>query len=1208
MEGNRDQPPVSDAGAFRGTERFAVQRVLGRGGFGVVYRAHDRETDRYVALKTLVRAEPASLLRFKRAFRVLSQLRSPYLAGYHDLGQSNGTWYITMDLVDGVSILEHVRRPRIDAPTIDLARGERPMAAASFDAARAALAQVVRGLDQVHQAGLLHRDVKPSNILVDETGTVKVLDFGLAGSLDLDGRHSRNDMLAGTPQYVAPELGDGSPLSPATDWYSVGVLLYEMLTGHLPYSGRGLDMLLAKRRGPPLRPGERTPAVPGDLDALCMQLLAREPSARPDASRILASLRTDAPVVAPRVVLSGRTEELSVLADRLDATALTVGTCLLLTGPAGIGKSMVLDAFARQARRRGACVLSGHCTPGVSTPLGPVDTLADALASWLASLPEEQVAPLVPRDAGALLQLLPTLARVDALACAPQVASSADETPATLRRRAVVALRELLERLGRRRALALVLDDLHWSDAETQALLAEVVAPPDAPPLLLLAATREVPPPFTEACAGRGVRFERLALPPLPDDAVRELVHAHAPHAAAERRDAVVREAAGIPLLAVLLATSPDAEAGTLTALVEARLASMPEATRAAASVMALLWHPAAAAEIAGAAGLDRAPAWEALQQLVAQGWVRRVTLATGDHYAWIHDRLPETLAGLLPVEVRRDLHAQIARVLEASGAPPEQLLRHHRAAGGGPVAGRHALAAAARAEAALAFGRAAELMRLAIELGAEGDRVALQRRLGDLLRAAGRSADAVETYLGAAAGADPDTAWALRREAAGELATVGRFDAARRLFHELRAGADLEAMPPRPLLVPALIALRARRRWRGTTPRAVPPDARTRQAAELALEAGTALCMDDIPLGMYHLTQAVLLALDSGDEALLARALGMEAFMLGVGDTSPGRSRSQRIARTVRQLAAGRALPEADAAAALIEGGIAMIEGRWRRGHEELARFERISRAHAPADHRQRLVAGLYHFECRYRAGDLDQLRARLPVMREKARAHGNQAILAMLLVLGTYLRLAADEPDAADQEIEEVVRAVRRTTSGWREKSAGALVYTAKTLVAIYRGRPEEAWRAGEAAWSAARRQHLEWLPYWHTTLRHVRLRGALAAARAGVGGRAERVAREVVRTLLRDPLPWAVALGQAGEGALLALRGRARQAAELHLDAARAFDLADMRLYAACEHLRAARLLGNDDLRSRSMATLSELGVVRPERMLDVLVTPL
>jgi eukaryotic-like serine/threonine-protein kinase len=344
-----------------------------------------------------------------------------------------------------------------------------------------------------------------------------LLDFGLVAGVAQTESH-----VVGTPAYMAPEQGLLRDVGPAADWYGVGALLYEALTGTLPFRGASLQVLIAKQHELPLRPGAFAD-VPGDLDALCMQLLAIAPPARLAAAAALAALdpvaaaaRPTAPAPAPAVV--GRTRELVGLAAAFAEVRTRDGAIMLIEGESGAGKTALVSHFLEDLRRRepSARVLAGRCDERETVPYKAIDGVVDALTRMLCKLPDAEVAAVLPRRAGLLLQAFPVLGKVAALRTLPRYDAI---EPDELRFRAFTALRELLGRLAERGPLVLWIDDLQWADPDSIDLLAWVMARGEAPPLLLLLTSRPPRGPDTDATAARlralpGLR--RMKLSSLP--------------------------------------------------------------------------------------------------------------------------------------------------------------------------------------------------------------------------------------------------------------------------------------------------------------------------------------------------------------------------------------------------------------------------------------------------------------------------------------------------------------------------------------------------------------------------------------------------------------------------------------------------------------------------------------------------------------------
>jgi serine/threonine protein kinase len=302
------------ADAFRGTDRYEVLRCLGAGGMGVVYEAIDRSSHTRVALKTLANLDAAAVYRFKKEFRALADLAHPNLVRLHELVAQPEGCFFTMELITGVELLDHVAprtspvthdsQPIGEVSTVDgwhpatssveAAAPAEPSSRrkADFSRLRAALPQLVLGLDALHAAGKLHRDVKPSNIMVTATGRLVLLDFGIVA----DAREQRAtdvNVVVGTPMYMSPEQAASMELSPATDWYALGVVLYEALTGRLPFVGAPMRVLMEKQEKEAPPPNQVVEGVPDDLNDLCVELLRTRAEDRPRCAEILRRLGID---------------------------------------------------------------------------------------------------------------------------------------------------------------------------------------------------------------------------------------------------------------------------------------------------------------------------------------------------------------------------------------------------------------------------------------------------------------------------------------------------------------------------------------------------------------------------------------------------------------------------------------------------------------------------------------------------------------------------------------------------------------------------------------------------------------------------------------------------------------------------------------------------------------------------------------------------
>jgi serine/threonine protein kinase len=510
---------------FAGDDRFRIVRVLGAGGMGVVYEAHDTRENVRVALKTMRAAHPGALLRFKTEFRALADLAHPNLAALHELHLDGKVPFFTMELVRGVDFLTYVRGQdaRTEAqpfastdsapPMSHVPRRVEPQAATIRAAARehdldharlrAALRQLALGVQTLHDAGKLHRDLKPSNVLVTGEGRVVILDFGLVAEIDRVGSDAtEQDQIAGTAEYMAPEQAACSQLGEPADWYAFGAMLYEALAEQLPYAGSRIKILSDKQTDDPSPPSIVREEVPEDLEQLAMELLRRDPSERPRGRRVLERLGVVRPTLPSTVVTTppgtavgpfvGRATHVAALHEAFERVLGGRPTTLHVRGPSGMGKSALVRRAIDEitsANGGGVVVLSGRCYEQESVPYKAVDSVIDSLSRYLRSLKKDRVGQVLPTNIQALERLFPVLRRVEAIATAPRRGAE-NRDPHEIRRRAFGALRELLTRIAERTPLVVWIDDLQWGDVDSGMLLGELLRPPDPPPLLFVVSYR----------------------------------------------------------------------------------------------------------------------------------------------------------------------------------------------------------------------------------------------------------------------------------------------------------------------------------------------------------------------------------------------------------------------------------------------------------------------------------------------------------------------------------------------------------------------------------------------------------------------------------------------------------------------------------------------------------------------------------------------
>jgi HAMP domain-containing protein/predicted Ser/Thr protein kinase len=262
--------------------RYRIEQILGRGGMGVVYKAIDQQLDEVVAIKTLpgdvMTRSPEDLERFKREIRLARKITHRNVLRTYDYGEAEGVYFISMEFVRGYTLSE----------LLDEAPQRQMPSRASVGITR----QICRGLHAAHEQGIIHRDIKPQNVLIDAKGEVKLMDFGIARLAESPEGVTQAGLIVGTPHYMSPEQVQGKQLDARSDVYSMGVLIYEMLTGHRPFESSSLTGILAAHiTEKPKPPIEQRPEIGPEINAVVMRCLAKNPVTRyADAGELLADL------------------------------------------------------------------------------------------------------------------------------------------------------------------------------------------------------------------------------------------------------------------------------------------------------------------------------------------------------------------------------------------------------------------------------------------------------------------------------------------------------------------------------------------------------------------------------------------------------------------------------------------------------------------------------------------------------------------------------------------------------------------------------------------------------------------------------------------------------------------------------------------------------------------------------------------------------
>ncbi len=1194
-------PPLS-IGATLSGGRLSVLRRVGEGGMGVVYEAFDTQRKARVALKTLSRLDARGIYQMKNEFRALADVTHPNLVRLHELFADGERWFFTMDLIDG---------ERFD-------RWVRPDGLLHEARLRAALPQLLAAVEAIHAAGKLHRDLKPSNVLVAPDGRVLVLDFGLAVDPEPGGvgQTVLDEGVSGTPAYMAPEQAAGAPATTASDFYALGVMLFEALTGKLPFEGTVGEMLSAKQTQPAPRLHAPSTQVQTDLAALCDALLARDAAARPDAQALRSTLGAAStshvapstpPTAAEREILFGRDAELAQLRAAYDATVSGQPVVVFLSGESGMGKTALVAHFLDELRAQGhAAVLAGRCYERESVPFKGIDSLIDDLSRLLRRLPHAEATALMPREVYALARVFPVLDRIYAVALAPK---KDIVDPQELRMRACSALCGLLARIRDRQPLVLYIDDVQWLDRDAVTLLGYVLAHHEPPAMLLVFSHR------SEGAADHALlnavrqqvrdnaRLQQrdLALGALPPAATRALAMQLLGAEQDALADELALESSGSPFLLRELSRQTLQSTGrarlTLHEAVLAHVQALAPAARELLEVVAVAGRPLDKQLALNASGARH----EHVDTLLSERLLRASGGGQERCVECYHDKVRESVTVALAAERLRDAHARLLTVLgDQQDADAEHLAVHAEGAGDRAAAARYAAQAAAAASASMAFEQAAMLYARALELGehADGARRELQTRLGDALANAGRGADAARAYLDAAVGADEEHTLELKHRAAEHLLVSGHIDDGKALLDEVLrvVGFALPRTPRAALISLAWERTRLGIRGLGFEERKDELPEREQRVLNALWSAARGLLTVDAFTGAALAGRYVRHALDSGVAQHAVRALCTEAYFVSAMAGPAAAPRSGALLDRAEAHALALRIPETIAVVHLDRGLTAIMQGDMVGCRPHLGRAIEMMR-----ERRSGIGFALGAAMCALHLADVWSggfaPAAEVAGMIEEAWRRGDIYEAVTLTGASVFGRLVQGD-------VEGVRRHLRQARQGWRRlhyySMAEVVLLWGETWLANYTGAPGQALERLQADWPEMKEALLLHSPGMRAAVLDVR--GSLALNVARLGGRGagalRNLAQRDARAITRQGAPTSMPPSYLLRAGLAYDAGKIEQAVSLLRAGMNECDEKRALTFAAGMRRRLGQLLGGDEgaaLVAQADAALLAMGAV-------------
>ncbi len=699
-------------------ERYRIENLLGQGGMGTVYRAHDSLLDRDVALKLLTSLNLGSegRSRLLSEAKTVAKLSHPNIVTVFDAGEVDQQAYVVMEFIHGKTLDEtpiHGFKS-----VVDITR------------------QICTALQYAHDQDIVHRDLKPENVIIQPDGVLRLMDFGLAVSTT--SRMTENGLIMGTVAYMSPEQAFGYEVTPASDLYSLGVMLYELTTRQLPFEAEdALAVITQHIHAPVIPPRAKNEEIPSQLNDLIISLLSKDPLNRPaSAAEILSILdqpdflNQESPIeqdftVLDRIVrgrLIGRQAELEEAQLLWRRVSSGHGQALLISGEPGIGKTRLIREIITHSEVSGGKSLVGECYAETNAPYGAFAQITRQVLDLLSrdgqNLPDTMVDDL--------LRLTPDLRYRF-----PNISANPRLDPESEQQRLFENMVLACQQLSADSPLLLVVDDVHWADSGTVSMLHHVVRRTNNLPVMILATYREVElkesRPFNEMLLdlNRQRLGYRIKLERLDRETTGKLLKAiFDEEISSEFLDGIYRETNGNPFFIEEVCRALVENGGIyyesgewqrlsmeeleipqgVQVAVESRLAKMPEEHQDVLRMASIIGREFSYDILAAALEVDEDIIIDCLEAAEEAQMIQELDGRGDVTFVFVHALVPSAIADSVRTLRRRKLHKKVAEAIEDHHPQDfESLAYHFGEAGNDPQAIKYYTLAGERAAAAFA-------------------------------------------------------------------------------------------------------------------------------------------------------------------------------------------------------------------------------------------------------------------------------------------------------------------------------------------------------------------------------------------------------------------------------------------------------------------------------------------------------------------------